>query len=101
MAPDRPSPAARLWSWLPALAGLINSYGPVAYNYGFALYFLSWNHGFVKRGLVGEMLLAFSTLTRSELIVVEFLFILAAIALTYLVFNQLLFGTLEDRILAA
>jgi len=63
-----PSPAAEVFDagasgraltllpWVPLLTGLANSYGPVALNYGFALYFLNYRHGFVKRGLIGTLM---------------------------------------------
>ena len=88
-------------AWMPLLAGAINSYGPVAMNYGFALYFLDYRHGFVKRGLIGEMLSGKDGLPRGELIAVEYAFLAAAFALTYLVFRDLLFGSAAECRLAA
>src|SRR4051812_5096604 len=34
-----------LLAWAPLLTGAINSYGPIHLNYGFALYFLTYQHG--------------------------------------------------------
>ena len=90
-----------LISWIPLLAGLANSYGPVAFNYGIALYFLNYGHGFVKRGLIGEFVAPIPHFSRAGLIAVQFTFILAAFAVTYLVCRRFLFGTAEDRALAA
>lgn len=86
---------------LPLLAGLASLYGPVAYNYGIALYFLNYSHGFVKRGLVGELVLPFAHLSRTGIIALQIAFILTAFAATYAVFRRLFFGSLEDRTLAA
>jgi len=88
-------------AWMPLLAGAINSYGPVAMNYGFALYFLPYRHGFVKRGLVGEMFSRLTWMPRGELIAIEYAFLAAAFALSYVVFRELLFGTVAERRLTA
>lgn len=87
----------RVLSWAPLLLGAINSYGPIGFNYGFALYFLTYEHGFVKRGLVGEVLSPLHWLSRSRLMAVEYLFLAAAFGLTYLVFRSLLFGDATER----
>ena len=76
-------------------------YGPIAYNYGIALYFLNYRHGFVKRGLVGELILPIAHLSRNGIVALQIAFILAAFAATYWVFRHLLFGSYEDRLLAA
>lgn len=88
-------------AWMPLLAGAINSYGPIALNYGFALYFLNYRHGFVKRGLVGEMFSHVAWMPRPALMGVEYVFLATAFALTYLVFRQILFGSIAERRLAA
>ena len=90
-----------LLSWVPLLTGLASSYGPIAFNYGIALYFLDYSHGFVKRGLIGELVSPIPHLSRAGLIALQLTFILAAFALTYLVFRRLFFGTAQDRALAA
>jgi len=100
---QRPPFSARTFSllpWLPLAAGLASSYGPVALNYGFALYFLNYKHGFVKRGAVGELLAAVPHFTRAGLLAIEFSFILLAFAMTYIVLRRLFFGSYEDRVLA-
>jgi hypothetical protein len=88
-------------SWIPLLAGLANTYGPIAFNYGIALYFLNYNHGFVKRGLIGALVAPLPHLTRAGLIALQLAFIFAAFALTYIVLRRLLFGNPQDRALAA
>lgn len=82
--------------WIPLLAATLCSYGPVGWNYGFALYFLNYNHGFVKRGLVGELVSPFAFLSRTQLVTLEYLFLAAAFALCYVVFRKALF---QDRAL--
>lgn len=72
------------------------SYGHVGWNYGFALYFLNYHHGFVKRGLVGELFSPFAFLSRNQLLTIEYLFLAAAFALCYVVFRRALF---QDRAL--
>lgn len=89
------------WSLLPLLAGLMSSYGPVGNNYGFALYFLNYSHGFVKRGLVGSLLMGVGFLSRGTLLAIEFGFLLAAFALTYGVLRRVIFGESWERVLAA
>jgi hypothetical protein len=83
------------------LAGLVSMYGPVAYNYGIALYFLNYSHGFVKRGLVGELILPLANLSRTGIIALQVAFIVTAFAATYAVFRGLFLGSMEDRTLAA
>jgi hypothetical protein len=86
-------------AWIPLLAAALASYGPVGLNYGFALYFLDYRHGFVKRGLIGEMFAAVRYLSRGQLLAVEYVFLAAGFALTYLVFRRVLFaGTAESRL---
>lgn len=93
--------AFRLLPWVPLAAGLTSSYGPVALNYGFALYFLNYKHGFVKRGAVGELFAAVPHFSRAGLLAIEFVFLLLAFAITYIVLRRLFFGSYEDRVLAA
>jgi hypothetical protein len=90
-----------LLPWIPLLAGLANSYGPIAFNYGIALYFLNYRHGFVKRGFIGTLFAPVPHFTRAGLMGLELAFILAAFAFTYFILRRLLFGTERDRALAA
>jgi hypothetical protein len=96
---DRAAPS--LLAWAPLLVGAVSSYGGIAYNYGFALYFLDYRHGFVKRGLEGELLSSVTFLSRGWLLTIEYAFLAVAFAMTYLVFRPLLFGTLSECKLAA
>ncbi|GAC1416407.1 MAG: hypothetical protein NVSMB62_05980 [Acidobacteriaceae bacterium] len=88
-------------AWVPLLVAALCSYGPVAYNYGFALYWLDWRHGFVKRGLVGELFSRAHFLTRMELLGIEYIFLAFGFVLTYLIFRPVLFGSAQERRLAA
>jgi hypothetical protein len=94
-------PAASLLSWVPLLAGLSFTVGEVAYRYGIALYFLNYRHGFVKRGLIGELFLPITHFSRSGLITLQVAFTLLAFAATYALMRRLLFGDPCDRVLAA
>ena len=93
--------ASKALAWMPLLVGAIHSYGPIAFNYGFALYFLDYRHGFVKRGLVGEMFSRFAWMPREELLGIEYGFLAFAFALTYVVFRGVLFGSESERRLDA
>ncbi|MBS1814044.1 MAG: hypothetical protein JSS87_04125 [Acidobacteria bacterium] len=92
---------AEFWSWLPLLCAAVWSFGPVANNYGFALYFLTWQHGFVKRGLVGELFAGIPFLSRGDLLLIEYLFLVAAYVAAYIVFRRVIFGSREERLFAA
>lgn len=89
-----------LLPWTPLIVAAFASYGPVGYNYGFALYFLNYNHGFVKRGFVGELFSHFAYLTRGQLLLAEYLFLAAAFALCYTVFHPLLVRNRETSMIA-
>ncbi len=86
-------PRSRWLPWMPLAVGAINSYGSPTLNYGFALYFLTYQHGFVKRGLVGEFFSPLRMMTRGTLTAIEYLFLAAAFALTYVVFRNVIFGS--------
>ena len=87
-----PSAVTKSWfPWVPLLVATFASYGPVGWNYGFALYFLNYHHGFVKRGLVGELFSPFASLSRTQLLTIEYLFLAAAFTLCYIVFRKALF----------
>ncbi|HEY4380441.1 MAG TPA: hypothetical protein VGN01_08860 [Acidobacteriaceae bacterium] len=90
-----------LLAWAPLLTGTFSSYGGIAFNYGFALYFLNYRHGFVKRGLVGELFSGVAFLPRTHLLAIEYLFLAAAFGLTYAVFRGMLFGSPSECRLAA
>lgn len=66
-----------------------------------ALYLLTYRRGFVKRGLVGELLSPIPHFSRAGLVAIQLGFIVAAFALTYIVLRRLVFGSAGDRALAA
>lgn len=95
MEATSPVAAKSSWfPWVPLCVASLASYGPVGWNYGFALYFLNYQHGFVKRGLVGALVSPFAFLSRGNLLTLEYLFLAAAFALCYVVFRRALF---QDR----
>lgn len=100
-AREQPGPAAPFISSIPLIAAALSSYGPVGLNYGFALYFLNYRHGFVKRGLVGAIVSPVQFLNRPQLLTLEYAFLAAGFALTCIVFRRILFGSRPERILAA
>lgn len=89
-----------LLPWTPLIVAAFASYGPVGWNYGFALYFLNYNHGFVKRGFVGELFSHFAYLTRGQLLFTEYFFLAAAYLLCYVVFRPTLFRNRETSMIA-
>jgi hypothetical protein len=98
--PGNRNPDAML-PWIPLIVAALCSYGGVAFNYGFALYFLDYRHGFVKRGLLGELFSPLNYITGSYLLALEYFFLAVAFGLTYVVFRRSLFGTPSERRLFA
>lgn len=90
------APKSSCLPWVPLMVAAFASYGHVGWNYGFALYFLNYHHGFVKRGLVGQLVSPFAFLSRNQLLTIEYLFLAAAFLLCYVVFRRALF---QDRAL--
>lgn len=54
--------------------------------YGMTEYFVNYHHGFVKRGLFGEMLTHLGYLSVQKMLILQFFVSCAAVALTYAVF---------------
>jgi hypothetical protein len=100
-SPEENRARSTMLGWAPLLVGALSSYGGVAFNYGFALYFLDYRHGFVKRGLVGELFSGLAYIPRGDLLAIEYSFLAIAFALTYFVFRGMLFGTASECRLAA
>jgi hypothetical protein len=91
----------RLLTALPVLASLLWLGGTFHRAYGPTHYFLSYQHGFLKRALLGELLLPLHFISLRTVLAIEFAIFAAVIAVTYFVFRRTLFGTLEERALAA
>lgn len=93
--------AGRLLTLLPVLASLLWLGGTFRRAYGPTHYFLNYQHGFLKRALLGELLLPFHFISLHAILAIELAIFAAVVAVTYFVFRGALFGTLEERALAA
>jgi hypothetical protein len=93
--------AARLLTALPVLASMLWLGGTFHRAYGPTHYFLSYQHGFLKRALLGELLLPLHFISLHTILAIELVIFAAVVAVTYIVFRGALFGTLEERSLAA
>ena len=93
--------AAVMLTFVPLAAGALCSYGRVPFNYGLALYFLDYRHGFVKRGLLGELFSGLKYIPASHLRILEYSFLAVAFGLTYAIFRKPLFGQIGERRLLA
>ncbi|MFL6427239.1 MAG: hypothetical protein ACJ71S_03265 [Acidobacteriaceae bacterium] len=106
--PDGASTNPRLQRWtgclltaLPVLASLLWLGGTFHRAYGPTHYFLNYRHGFLKRALLGELLLPLHFISLRTILAIELVIFATVIAVTYRVFRRSLFGTLEERSLAA
>jgi hypothetical protein len=106
--PDGASTNPRLERWtgclltaLPVLASLLWLGGTIHRTYGPTHYFLNYRHGFLKRALLGELLLPLHFISLRTIVAIELVIFAAVIAVTYFVFRRTLFGTLEERSFAA
>ena len=70
-------------------------------TYGPSHWFLDYHHGFLRRALLGHLLSPFPFLSWHRIFLIEAAVLAVAVALTYLIFRPLLFGTLHQRRLAA
>ena len=93
--------AGRLLTALPVLASLLWLGGTFHRAYGPTHYFLSYQHGFLKRALLGELLLPLHFISLHTILAIELVIFAAVVAVTYIVFRGTLFGTLEERSLTA
>ena len=106
--PEGASMNPRLERWsgclltaLPVLASLLWLGGTFHRAYGPTHYFLNYRHGFLKRALLGELLLSLHSISLHTILAIELVIFATVIAVTYFVFRRTLFGTLEARSLAA
>lgn len=102
-----PTPAA-LERWtgclltaLPVLVSLLWLGGMFRRTYGPTHYFLNYQHGFVKRGLIGEVLSHMALLGLRQIFRIEMAIFAAVVLVTYAAFRRVLFGSIEQRALAA
>ena len=107
-----PSAVTRLWrntdfsalcyTLLPLLLALryVNS-PPDHRTYGPSFWFLNYQHGFMRRALVGQLFSHFSFISWRHIFVIEAVVLACGVALTYMAFRSLLFGSLDERKLCA
>lgn len=84
------SPSARylniLLLALPCLAAFSWIGESESNSYGVSQYFITYRHGFIKRGLIGQLLTPLGYLSAGKIHAIEILFVCAAVLLSYLVF---------------
>lgn len=93
--------AGRLLTALPVLASLPWLAGTLHRAYGPTHYFLSYRHGFLKRALLGELLLPLHSISLHAILAIELVIFAVLVAVTYIVFRRTLFGSVQERSLAA
>ncbi len=93
--------AAGLLSAVPLLVSLLWLGGMFRRTYGPTHYFLNYQHGFVKRGLLGELLAHVGFLSLHTIFAIEMAIFATVLVATYGAFRRFFFGTLEQRALAA
>ena len=74
---------------------------PDTRTYGPTHWFLNYHHGFTRRALVGQLFASFPFLSWHSIYLIEAAVLLVLVILTYLALRSVLFGTLEERRLAA
>lgn len=105
--PDAPehSPGARwagpLLTSLPVLVSIAWFGSTLQRSYGPTHYFLNYQHGFLKRALLGELLLPLHFIGLRQILAIEIAIFSLLVAATYVVFRRMLFGRTEERALAA
>jgi len=72
-----------------------------ARTYGPSHWFATYEHGFLRRALVGEVLSRFGYLSSRLILGIELSIFILACSLTALAFRRILFGSLAERRLAA
>ena len=70
-------------------------------TYGPSHWFLTYQDGFVRRGLIGQCFAQVAFLSWHRIFLLEAALLLTVTALTYMVFRRSLFGTLDQRRFAA
>jgi hypothetical protein len=93
--------AGRSLTALPVAVSLLWLGGTFHRTYGPTHYFLNYQHGFLKRALLGELLLPLHFISLRAVLAIELAIFATVVAVTYIVFRRTLFGTPEERALAA
>lgn len=90
------------YTLLPALLALryLNA-PPDSRTYGPSHWFLNYQHGFMRRSLVGQAFSHVHYLSWRSIFFVEAVVLICVVGLTYLVFRSLLLGDISERRLAA
>lgn len=70
-------------------------------TYGPSHWFLSYQHGFLRRALIGQAFSHIQFLPWRSIFLIEGVVLLFAIGLTYLIFRSILFGSLDEARLGA
>lgn len=99
---DRLNFPALCYTLLPLLLAVrhVNA-PPDTRTYGPSHWFLDYHHGFMRRALVGQLLSHVKFISWRDIFLIEAVVLAAGVALTYLVFRSMLFGKIEERLLAA
>jgi hypothetical protein len=74
---------------------------PATRTYGPSHWFVTYQHGFLRRALVGQVFSRFGYLTGRSIHMIEAAIFVLACALTALAFRRILFGSLAERRFAA
>ena len=86
------------FSLLPILASLtLLGIQPGNRTYGPSHWFVTYQHGFLRRALIGQLLSRIHFLSLHAIFAIEAVIFLLAMMLTVLVFRPLLFGSLSER----
>ena len=90
----------RLLTALPLLVSLMWLGGRFSRTYGPTFYFLNYQHGFLKRALLGELLTPMQFISMRQILIMQMVIFAVLIATVYIVFWRMLFGNLAERSLA-
>ena len=99
---SRLSSSGIAFSLLPILASLtLLNIQPGNRTYGPSHWFLTYEHGFLRRALIGQLLSKISFLSWHSIVIFEAIIFAVALMFTYLVFRRILFGSIAERRFAA
>ena len=70
-------------------------------TYGPSHWFLDYHHGFMRRALVGQLLSHVRFISWHQIFLIEAAVLACGVALTYVVFRSILFGSLSERFFGA
>src|SRR5882757_1324822 len=94
--------AALAFTLLPLLYSLCYlAARPSARTYGPSHWFLNYQYGFIRRGLIGQAFGYTAYLSLRSIHIIELIVFMGVAAFTYAIFRRVLFGSLADRRFAA